>query len=138
MRSFGRESLHGPVTFSSFYGFIFPGVFQVFYNTACNPLFLLKDRPVLIPASAITNSDALARTRIKKRDCSRRSDGWKPWVVREVKKWGALELELSPSPLSRFHLSLEPQVAQAGLPVLEQATLLLCRNKDNSSFSPKP
>ena len=103
----------------------------MFYNTACNPLFLLKDRPVLIPASAITNSDALVNresrlSRLscahKKRLCSRRSDGWKPWVVREVKKRGALELELSPSPLSRFHLSLEPQVAQAGLPVLEQAT----------------
>ena len=66
MRSFGGESLHGPVTFSSFYGFIFPGVFQVFYNTACNLLFLLKDCPVLIPASAITNSDALVLVSIKK------------------------------------------------------------------------
>ena len=71
----------------------------------------------------IANRGFLAsRVRIKKRLCSRRSDGWKPWVVREVKKRGALELELSPSPLSRFHLSLERQVAQAGLPVMEQAT----------------
>ena len=83
-------------------------MFQVFYNNACNPLLLLKDRPVLIPASAITNSDALVHresrlSRLsyahKKRLCSRRSDGWKPWVVREVEKWGELELELSPSPL---------------------------------------
>lgn len=40
----------------------------MFYNTACNLLFLLKDRPVLIPASAITNSDALVRVSIKKKE----------------------------------------------------------------------
>ena len=51
---------------------IFPGVFQVFYNTACNLLFLLKDRPVLIPASAITNSDALVNreSRLSRLSCA--------------------------------------------------------------------
>lgn len=44
MRSLGQELLYRPAiaTFSSFYGFIFASVFQVFYNTARNPPFLLK------------------------------------------------------------------------------------------------
>lgn len=42
MRSLGQELLYRPATFSSFYGFIFASVLQVFYNTARNLPFLLK------------------------------------------------------------------------------------------------